>query len=410
MASDMQPKGNWIFRILIIVLFVVMLTSINYPKKLWNEQDDLTLDSRERMENLNYVVQRYFEVKGFYQPNLDSLLSFIKSDSITVTRPLYEIERLSLFDADSDSFLIGFLDRFHYEKLDAELVTEDSLVISMVPKEDFTGVITPAKMAMVAEKGIQSYERGKGDDDIYHIVYSRGKIQRYDIPFDTLVIPSIDYLIYRDLDEIVQDPITTEKFELTMNARITVEGKVEYKDLKDPETDLPLLENELMSNLLVNKLARSARAKLDAALKKDSTLYEQQLSLQSDYMEVELSTLRPGKVIEIDQSKEISIPLDEVGTYDDEALIKKELFHTVYDSLIRVWTDWPQVQERFGTYTFLESYGLTKLDTIGITIQPPFAEEYSLPASSLLDKIFSVGPIENPGNVENNDLSWDEKR
>ncbi|MBZ0263996.1 hypothetical protein K8I28_04945, partial [bacterium] len=117
MPEHMTAKGNWPLRILVVILAVFLISSILYPKKLWNEQDKLIELSQDRMENLNFVVQRYKKVNDRYSANMDSLLTFFRQDSIQVDRPLFEFERLSLYDAENDCMLVGFLDRFHYDSI-----------------------------------------------------------------------------------------------------------------------------------------------------------------------------------------------------------------------------------------------------------------------------------------------------
>ncbi|MDP8209059.1 MAG: hypothetical protein P9L92_20515 [Candidatus Electryonea clarkiae] len=410
MASNMHPKGNWVFRILIVVFLILLLTSIHYPKKLWDEQERLTIDSRERMENLNFVIQRFHTVNGYYHANLNELLDFIEKDSIEVRRPLFEIERLSLYDSESDSFLIGFIDRYHFEEIVTEVVNEDSIILKMIPKPVFADVIKPSVMVMTCEKGIKDSARGKGEDDIYHLVWSRGNITRYDLPYDTINVATKDYLLFRKTDDINTDPISSDQYKLDLNARVTIEGKVTYAFPRNGEPEASVIKDELMTNLLINKLARKARAKVDALLKKDTTLFEQQLSLQGDYFEVELAGLASGKTIEIEDSREIVTPIDSVDSYRDSAVIKSNLFHTVYDSLIKVWSNLPQTTEIISKMTFEESYELVKIDTIGVRIKPPFGEEFQLPSRGILSRIFNVGPVDNPGFIDNNDLSWEEKR
>ncbi len=435
MAQEkMQPKGSWPLRILIVVLVVFLLASILYPKKLWEEQAVLTEDCRERMENLNLVVQRYHQVRGGYSADLDSLVSFIKSDSIQVKRALFEFEKLSLYDAPYDSFLIGFVDLYHFDRLefqgyrdgaplpvveatDTNTALPDSVVISMVPKEVFADVIEPVKVAMTCERdsagnplGVEYYKRGKGLHDIYWMVWSKGHLARHDLEYAEKTVPSAEYLLYRDVDDITIDPISGERFRLGLNAKVGLEGKITYVLLVKGEPDSAVSGNELITNLLINKLARRARSKLDEALKRDTTLFAQQLELQSDFFDVELTMIRPKRPITVEGDKEVTVPVDSVDAYRDELRIKRELFTAKYDSLIRVWTSWEKTQDLLRRMNYTEEYSVTKVDTIGVTIRPPFDTSFPLPPKNLLDRIFSVGPIASPGNVENNDLSWSEKK
>ena len=146
--QTMEPKGSWIMKVIIVILVAVLIVSVLYPRKLWNKHAELIQDSRERMDNLNYIVQRYHDVYGTYNADLDSLLSFIDTDSILVKRSIFEFDRLSLYDAPSDSFLVGFTDLFHFDHIEVDSFSQgapatgqladgtviDSIILKMMPK------------------------------------------------------------------------------------------------------------------------------------------------------------------------------------------------------------------------------------------------------------------------------------
>ncbi len=409
-TGSYSPKGSWILKGLIVLAAIFLLSSILYPKKLWQKQADLITDSRERMENLDFVARRFKSVKGFHQPNIDSLVAFIESDSILVDAPLFENEALHHYGAPNDSFLIGFLDRYHFDRLDLERISPDSVLIIMYPKDVFADVIQPAKRAFYSDKGVDAFARGKGEDDIYWIVSSRSKMVFADLAYDSSLVPSTDYVLYRDVNDITIDPITNNPFVIDLNIRLTVEGIVNY--LVDPQGDpeFPIADNKLISNLLLNKMARQARAQVDAHLKRDTTAFDAQLQLQSDYFDAERLKMRPGKTVSIDGDREINIPVDSVDHYSDPAVIKTALFNTVYDSLIRAWEGETNTVSLFAEVSFVEDYSVSKIDTTGLTIHPPFGTEHTLESETLIEKVFSVGPVKNPGYIENSDLSWSEKK
>ncbi len=406
--TSMTPKGSWILKLLVLVLIAFVLASVLYPKQLWTRQDQLTEEARERMRNVNYMVQRYHDTHQRYTENLDTLVQFMQNDSILVKRPSFEVETLTFFDSKYDSFLVGFMDRFHISKLEMNRVSSDSIVLSLIPKEMFADVMPPSQLAMGSEDSIKAEWRGKGDEDIYWNIWSRGKIQIHEIPYDTLIVPSTEYLLTLPLAEITTDPISGESFVTNLNARLKLMGEVEYNVVRRGEPENPL-EGELMVNLLINKLARLARGKLDEAMKQDTTLFERQLELQSDYFMNELGMMTPGKEVLIEAETERTLPVDSVSQYDDPAVIKDLLFHTTYDSLIRMWTEWPETQEMLAKVNVSEQYMVSSVDTVGVTIEPPFGKEFDLPPRGFLEKVFHVGPIDNPGFVENDDLSWSEK-
>ncbi len=407
--SMMVPKGSWILRLLVVVLIVFVIAAILYPQKLWTKQDEVTELSRERMRNINFIVQRYHDINKAYVDDLDTLLTFIKNDSILIKRPSFEIESLTFYDSKYDSFLIGYVDRFHIEKIEMNRINADSIILSLTPKKLFSDVMPPAQIAMAATDSVKAQWRGKGDEDIYWQVWSRKKVNITELPYDSLVVPSKEYLLTLPVEDIATDPISGQEYLLNLNARMKMVGEINYAVVKRGEPENPIGTNELMINLFVNKLARMARGELDQQMKQDTTLYERQLELQGEFFYNQLSTMGPGKDLTIEAESEKTLPSDSVGNYEDAAIIKDYLFSTSYDSLIRVWTNLPETQEILGKIELSEQYFLSSVDTVGVTIKPPFEKEFQLPSAGFLDKLFNVGPVKFPGYVENDDLSWSEK-
>lgn len=414
-TDRMQPKGSWLLKILIVILIVVLLASVMYPQKLWREQSAMMQDTRDRMENLNYVVQRFNDVRGTYVANVDSLISFIESDSIEIERPVFEFERLSLFDADADSFLVGFIDKFHYDSLKIDRISENSVELRLIPKPRFMEVVDVTGHTMSCPRGIEAFYRDKGEDDIYVVVYAPGKIVRGDLPYEPRVVPSQDWILFRDLADVSVDPITGQQYVLDLNMRLTLEASIEFTRVRRGEPDPVVTADPLILNILMNNLARRARGQLDNYLREqeDSTLYEadMQASLASDFFENEvqslMSTRRPRTV---EQSRDISIPIDSVDYYSQPENIRNKLFHQVTDQQIRQWQQREDAQALFAQMEYEENYFVSSTDTVGVRIEPPFEDDYALEPRNFMDQIFSVGPLDYPGYINNNDLSWEEKR
>ncbi|MBS1260898.1 MAG: hypothetical protein MAG453_00214 [Calditrichaeota bacterium] len=460
-TQRMEPRGSWALKILIVVLIVILITSVLYPQKLWREQTKLTDESRVRMDNINAIAQRYNEVTGTWTADLDSLLRFMESDSIVVEQAMFEFDKQSLYDADFDSFLVTFPDRFHFRWTDVEayggggrigenelkrytgdsfvldsaavasrglainvvdtlggmdsLVVDtlvvDSLVLKMMPKEKFADVVYPVKVYITSNQDLHFVHPRKGKDDISLIVWGDGRFTaRTYLPYEERSVPSKHYLLTMPLDSLVTEPITQDTFTLNLNARLTLDGKIEYRMVRRGQPEPAVKGDSLHTNLFVNKLARQARARLEQDMQKDTTLYERQLELQSDYFDVELELMSPSKTVTVESNTEVMVPVDSVSAYDDEQRIRSMLFKIQRDSLIRVWTNLEKTQNIIDLLTYNEQIGLSKVDTVGVTIQPRMGENHRPPSASLLDRIFSVGPVENPGFIENNDLSWSETR
>ncbi|MCB2211988.1 hypothetical protein KQI52_07735 [bacterium] len=419
-----EPRGSWILKILIVILVVALVASVLYPQKLWQKQDALTAASRLTMDNLNFVVQRHHEANESYIADLDSLLRFMENDSIAVKRATFEMDKMSLYDAPYDSFIVDFSDKFHFSEIVTEaysqgqMVSEaqmesalvDSILLKMMPKPEFEGVVRPVLYKMVSPQDLHFYYPSKGVDDKSVIVWGDGKITRDYLPYEEYLVPSKEYLLTMPLSELRNDPITGTEYLLNLNTRLSIEGKIDYKMVSRGEPENPVVGKELYTNLFVNRLARQARSRLEQDMQKDTTLYEMQLELQGDYFEVEVELLTPRKTTTVDANTEVMTPVDSVESYQDIDRLRDMLFTVQYDSLVRVWTDLEMVQDVITKLTYTETIGVTSIDTIGVTIRPQMGDEYNLPSEGFLESIFTVGPIDNPGYIENNDLSWSETR
>ncbi|MCB2200676.1 hypothetical protein KQI63_14820 [bacterium] len=421
---SMEPKGSILLKILIGFLIIFLVVSVLYPKKLWDDQEKLITDSRERMDNLNQVSQRFQKVNGTYIADLDSLVKFIETDSIMVKRETFDFEQLSLYDAPYDSFLVGFNDLFHFDHIEVEPFSNgapapetlpegevvDSVVMKMIPKQLYTDVIEPVVVSMTSPKGVKYQFRDKGVDDIYWLIWSPGKMERTYAPYEEKMVPSKDYILFRDLADITTDPITGKPFVIFKNKKITLEGKISYNLVRNGEPDPAVFGSELYTNLFIHQLGRKARSSVEQLLQQDTTLFDQQLQLQTDYFDTEIELLSPRRSVDVEASKERMIPADSVDQYNNVDRIRAALFSVTYDSLIRVWTNSEMTQEKLKQLTYEEELSLAKETTVGVTIRAPFEKEYDLPGGGILSAIFSVGPIDHPGYIENNDLSWEEKR
>jgi predicted small secreted protein len=433
-----QPRGSWILKVLIVILIVFLMTSILYPKKLWNEHEVMIIDSQERMENINSVVNRFYKVTGSYIADIDSLLDFMETDSIVVKRGVFEIEKLALYDAVYDSFLVGFPDHFHSKAIDIQAYYQgqkvnyvgdkdkwntiheiekglavDSVVMVLHPKEYFSNVIDPVYYYMKADSGktIEYYFREKGVKDTYWLIWSDGMLHRDYMEYDEKIVGSKDYLLYRDIADLRTEPITGNPYEAFLNTRISLEGKINYKVVRSGEPDPAILDSELKTNLLINKIARLGRGRLDQDMQRDSTLFSMQLELSGEYFALERDKLDPRRPSLLETDRELMVPADSVDNYRFPERIMRELYRISYDSLIHVWTDDPITQAILAKVTYEEQHTIGSETVIGVTIRPQFnGNSYKLPARGMLDRIFSVGAIENPGNVENNDLSWSETK
>jgi len=76
-----KSKGSIILEILIVILFVALVATLIYPKKIWKEAEDQTITCRSNMDKIlkaELVFQKY---NNTYIDSLPGLVSFFKEDT-----------------------------------------------------------------------------------------------------------------------------------------------------------------------------------------------------------------------------------------------------------------------------------------------------------------------------------------
>jgi hypothetical protein len=80
-VSYETPKGSIIYKILIVIFTVALIATILYPKKLWKQEEQRTIECRNNMTHILYAELVYLNEKSTYSDSLDSVVALIKSDT-----------------------------------------------------------------------------------------------------------------------------------------------------------------------------------------------------------------------------------------------------------------------------------------------------------------------------------------
>lgn len=80
-----KPKGNIFYEILIVILTVILVLSIWYPKKVWEKLDRNEMLCRDRMHRMYDAEVLYNYKYSTYTDTLDSIVKYIKTDPIFAT-------------------------------------------------------------------------------------------------------------------------------------------------------------------------------------------------------------------------------------------------------------------------------------------------------------------------------------
>jgi len=115
--SDQYGKGSIIYKILIVILAAVLVASIYYPKKLWDQEAKNTQECRYRMTNLYNAELQFQRFHFAYTDSLEQLIDFVKTDSS------YHALVDSMFAVELDTFRMKF-DSLRQEQLQIEQFVE----------------------------------------------------------------------------------------------------------------------------------------------------------------------------------------------------------------------------------------------------------------------------------------------
>jgi len=81
-----KSKGSFILELIIVVLVIVLLWAILYPKNIWEKQENLTNICRARLEALQQYEYQYFDNNRSYTDSIPKLVSNVVGDSLALAR------------------------------------------------------------------------------------------------------------------------------------------------------------------------------------------------------------------------------------------------------------------------------------------------------------------------------------
>jgi hypothetical protein len=125
--------------IVIVVLAYFLYDSITGPYEVIREQERVTEQTRDRMDQVRQAMIRYNEVHGRYVTDLDSLVDFVRTDSLLQARRDTIFGRGFVPDSLPYSPRTG--NRFELAVNDTSRVR--TYLLSDPDSEDFIGTIQP---------------------------------------------------------------------------------------------------------------------------------------------------------------------------------------------------------------------------------------------------------------------------
>ncbi len=154
------------------------------------------------------------------------------------------------------------------------------------------------------------------------------------------------------------------------------------------------------------------RMKEDATLGavRDSIVGARKDILTEDGFRAQLEKARTEKYLSVPEAGFIITTADSIEYYSDPEHIKRRLFRAREDKITKARLADPEVADLLKHFSYIGEYKVTRIDSTSLTIVCPIEGEFHKPDQSLLDRIFKVKGANNHGRVEQDDLSWSEKR
>lgn len=444
--AEATGKGSIIFKIIIVLLIAVVLMAVLYPQKQWKAQAEEEESCRLHMENIYYSSLQYLKKHKTFIDNLNSLISFMETDSLLAPPGLFEIERLTVWESPRDSFLVGFPDLYHYQRLDWEFIGPESLSMTLIPKERFS-LVPESRMHFHSDDSIFVLRREKGIEDIYVYVWGKSRIRYERMASDSALIPTKYFAVSEDPEDFRICPTIGTPHKISTNVRVKLTGEIEYRVLRKEGGNVS--EDEFLRNLFIKKLKSDAAVEALRVIKSDTTLFIKKADeakvlvlgvIPPDTVEMSekdstriatvrdsllvglkdsllyanfsrnFAALKPRSKILMEEEIPKIIHSDSVAAWEDSLRIRNLLFSLVLDEKEQELASSEDIQAMFNRLEAKTKYYIAGIDTVGLTISCPIDSAYIKKDKSILERIFGVGPTPNHGEIENGDYSWEEKK
>ncbi len=144
--------------------------------------------------------------------------------------------------------------------------------------------------------------------------------------------------------------------------------------------------------------------------KRDNIVNEIKDKVAAENLLAKIEFIRSEKTISITETGMVNTITDSLEHYSKPSLIKARLTKAHLDSITLKYLERPDIVDLFSNFTYTEDYFVSRVDTVGITIESPIEGIYQSENRSFLEKIFAVKGEENHGKITNGDLSWSDRR
>ena len=110
-----SKKGVTVLKVLSVAAFILLVLSIEIPRRMWNEQENRTQLARKRMLEMSDCMIVFHQEYGSFSNDLKKVFDFAYAfDTLMVSAPDIEIE---ILDIDTTSVRVSFSATKHYKDL-----------------------------------------------------------------------------------------------------------------------------------------------------------------------------------------------------------------------------------------------------------------------------------------------------
>lgn len=103
MIGQSKPRGSLVLKVIIVLLLGVLIYTIWEPFEIIRTEEQQRTESRLRMANLRNAQMFHFGEHQSYVKELDSLITWIKTDSLVIEKrdSLFKPLTINYFEPDS---------------------------------------------------------------------------------------------------------------------------------------------------------------------------------------------------------------------------------------------------------------------------------------------------------------------
>lgn len=111
----MSKKGGITLKIVAVVAFILLVMSIELPRRMWNEQADRKELARKRMVEMSDCEVLYMQEKGSFSKNLKEVFDYaVNFNELKLNAPDVDIE---ILDIDTSKVRVSFTQVKHFSDL-----------------------------------------------------------------------------------------------------------------------------------------------------------------------------------------------------------------------------------------------------------------------------------------------------